>query len=202
MFPVFLQLNSSNLYDLRLSCFQGFCQKLETLFGNVGVIELTICDSREELVEKTQEQLGELPSWVVGLTKGHCVYLLSPNEIRDRQMNFENILKHEIVHIFVNQFSNNCPIWLNEGIAQNLSEDVIGEKECLEVKLTNPYDHSYESGLYFCSKIVVRMLFEIYGVPNVINCLKSCKNFRKDSVFGYNSIEKLITVRNAQYFYK
>lgn len=198
---MFLQLDSNNLYNLHLSCFQNFCQKLEKLFGDVSVIEFIICDSREELVKKTQEQLGELPNWVVGLTKGNCVYLLSPNEIRDRQMKFENVLKHEIAHIFVNRFSDNCPIWLNEGIAQNLSEK-IDEKECLEAELTNPYDLSYESGLYPCSKIVVKRLFEIHGMPNVISCLKSCKNFRKDSVFGYNSIEKLITVKNAQYFYK
>lgn len=195
-----LQLVSNNSCNLNLSFLKEFCQTLESLFGKISEINIAICNSPKELKKCAGEGLENLPKWVVGLTKENFVYLIKPEIIRKRKMQFEEICRHEIIHVFINKFSNGCPIWLNEGIAQSLSENKPTKKDTFGVELINPYNLNYESGLYFCSKLVVEKLFESYGISNVINHLKNCKDFKNDNIFGYCAIDTLVKDLRGEIF--
>jgi hypothetical protein len=68
------------------------------------------------------QDVTQAPHWAGALNDGKIrVPIKGVNRV-DRQ--FERILKHELIHSFVRlKTGSNCPVWLNEGLAQLLSGD-------------------------------------------------------------------------------
>ena len=124
------------------------------------------------------------------------IAILNKKQLDAKGFNINALCAHEMVHVFVNQFIVDCPLWLNEGLAQNLApepENVASTwKQVVGQKLLNPYKLSYDSGLYYVSKVIVEKLFKIYGKTQIITLLKKCKDFEKDDIFGYKAIEDLL----------
>lgn len=196
----YIHLFSNNFCNLNIYKLQAFCENLENLFGKISNINIVVCDSHKDLEMSLGGKGGNLPDWVVGLVEGNSIYLRNADDISKRDMQMEDVCYHELVHIFVNRFITGCPLWLNEGIAQLLSMKGGIDKEIIKTEMKNPYNLTYESGLYLYSRLVVKKLFEVYGKLTVIQHLKKCKNFEKDNMFGRDSIDNLI--KNERRFFQ
>jgi hypothetical protein len=62
------------------------------------------------------------PGWVGALNDGKIRFPIKGLSLVDEKV--RKILKHELTHSFIRQKTNgNCPLWLNEGLAQHLSGD-------------------------------------------------------------------------------
>lgn len=197
-----IRLISNNFCSLNICSLRDFCKQLENLFGKISNINIIVCDSHKDLEMRVAKKNGNLPDWVVGLVKGNCIYLRNSDAIAKRDMQIEDVCYHELVHIFINNFTTGCPAWLNEGIAQLLSKSEVIDEEIIKVEIKNPYNLTYESGLYFYSRLVVKKLFEVYGKLNVIQHLKKCKNFEKDDIFGQDSVDNLIKKMKGDFLMK
>lgn len=184
-----LHINSNDYCDIDLCCLENFCNNMRKIFGMIECINIKVCETQKEFESAVGRRL---PFWVVGFTHNGRIYLKLPEKIRQLGLDFETVCKHELVHIFVNKFSSNCPLWLNEGVAQCLSCNKSIKDERCDVSLRNPYYLTYESGLYIYSRLIVKILFENYGVVDIINRLKTCENFEEDSILGSKSIEMLV----------
>jgi len=137
-----------------------------------------------------------LPNWVVGINHNKKIAVLNKYILNQKGLNIDEICEHEMVHIFVNHFIPDCPLWINEGLAQNIILDKEKNAPCYTLykgnRLPNPYNLSYDSNLYYVSDIIIKKLFEKYGFFYIMNQLKNCINFECHNIFGYNAVEKFI----------
>ncbi|MBQ3067601.1 MAG: hypothetical protein IJC97_00955 [Oscillospiraceae bacterium] len=159
-------------------------------------IYIYICRSQYELKKRLHIVNVLLPDWVVGANHNGKIAILNKKQLDARGFHINTLCAHEMVHVFVNQFVANCPLWLNEGLAQNLVPEpkntANAREQIISQKLLNPYKLSYDSGLYYVSKIIVGKLFKIYGKTQIVTLLKKCTDFEDNNIFGYTAIEALL----------
>lgn len=159
-------------------------------------IYIYICRSQYELKKRLHIVNVLLPDWIVGANHNGKIAILNEKQLDARGFHINALCAHEMVHVFVNQFVANCPLWLNEGLAQNLvpePENTANIREqIISQKFLNPYKLSYDSGLYYVSKIIVGKLFKIYGKTQIVTLLKKCTDFEDNNIFGYTAIEALL----------
>jgi hypothetical protein len=93
----------------------SFILSLEKIFSVKVDFEVITYKSREDF---NQFFKINSPEWLVGKTTDGKIHLLS-REIIEKipNKNFLKIVKHEIVHIFINKSFVKVPIWFNEGLA-------------------------------------------------------------------------------------
>lgn len=178
-----------NIYSLNKQ-FNILCN----LFGQLKDIHIYACCSQDELKKYLGMSEMVFPDWVVGANHKEKIAVLEKAQLDIKGFDMTSICKHEMVHVFINHFVPNCPLWLNEGLAQNLiwdNKNKIKDEKSIE-HLSNPYDLSYDSNIYCVSDIVTRKLLKKCGITNVIRQLKTCSNFENDVIFGYSAIDKLI----------
>jgi Peptidase MA superfamily len=66
------------------------------------------------------QDVTKTPSWVGALNDGKIRFPIKGLSLVDEQV--RQILKHELTHSFIRlKTAGNCPLWLNEGLAQHLS---------------------------------------------------------------------------------
>ena len=79
---------------------------------------------------------GEFQNWMVGTASKHHLWIFSKNLIATLTLHkkecFEQVLKHEMSHIYTNTLSPFVPIWINEGVAVYLSENLEERKKKLK----------------------------------------------------------------------
>ena len=159
-------------------------------------IYIYICRSQYELKKRLHIVNVLLPDWIVGANHNGKIAILNEKQLDARGFHINALCAHEMVHVFVNQFVANCPLWLNEGLAQNLVPEpentAKAREQIISQKLLNPYKLSYDSGLYYVSKIIVGKLFKIYGKTQIVTLLKKCTDFEDNNIFGYTAIEALL----------
>jgi len=89
---------------------------------NISNINIELVYSRKELNKKIKKKT---PDWLVGFTDKNKIYLFSPLVVEKysshRKSDLNKIITHEFCHIFNAKINNNIPIWLDEGLAMNLS---------------------------------------------------------------------------------
>ena len=100
-------------------------KKLEEFYGFKSPdFSVEICASRKDFEEKTGKK--ETPDWLVGFANKGNVYVLSPEamerESSHKKEEFEQILTHEVCHIFNNEINKNTLTWVNEGTALFLAK--------------------------------------------------------------------------------
>jgi len=167
-----------------------------TLFAPLRNVYVYVCCSQMEMKKCLKIKSTNLPNWVVGINHNKKIAVLNKYVLNCKGFNINEICEHEMVHIFVNHFIPDCPLWINEGLAQNVILDKADHTSCCILPkgnyLPNPYNLSYDSNLYYVSNIIIKKLFEKYGFFYIINQLKNCINFEHHNIFGYNAIEKFI----------
>lgn len=112
----------------------------------ISKITIEIIDSRKEFDKLLNKST---PNWLVAISDGKNkkIYIMNEKIIeRNSRFNFSTILKHEIAHIYLYSINKKIPIWLDEGLALNLSKQ---KKE---------HNIRQENWLYFLSNYKNRKL--------------------------------------------
>ena len=92
------------------------------LFYPVVPINVVIYDPEQQAFNA---RLGN-PQWAAGVYDGQIK--LPYKEVKQDEYQLETILRHEMVHLFVDSFTRNViPTWLNEGLAQYFEKPLIYE---------------------------------------------------------------------------
>ncbi|MDD3175880.1 MAG: basic secretory protein-like protein [Candidatus Nanoarchaeia archaeon] len=157
-------IQTSNSLDI-------FYQKLKQLFKVAPEVNIHISTSEKEFNDLLNEQ--NPPLWKIGFTKGKTVVVLSENLIQLRRPNytnddFEKLLKHELVHVFMHESFGKCPKWFDEGLACLLAKQTnkpINVEINPKTLITNE-DFNKDPEAYSKSKKLVKEFLE--GVLNEI----------------------------------
>ncbi|MDR1260316.1 MAG: hypothetical protein LBJ83_01120 [Oscillospiraceae bacterium] len=153
-------------------------------------VSILTCDSLEELAQKTK--VPSLPAWVIATNQGTCVFLLKPTHWpKKKEYSVTQICIHELTHVIINNAIQNCPLWLNEGLACFYANQIstIINNNTLTI---NPYNATYDNGLYSISGKTIWLLMKKYGEAFILNRIKSSSNIRTDDILGYNALNNLI----------
>lgn len=133
-----------------------------------------------------------VPRWMSGLAIDRFIILLEPKN----KKNFSKIIIHEFMHVVINYITKeNCPLWINEGLAQYYSE------EYKQIDLANknfrsidPYKLNSESDLlYSVSANLTSSIIAKYGEVTIIKKLFHVTDFENDDILGSVNIKKEIT---------
>ncbi|MDR4497621.1 MAG: hypothetical protein MRK02_06830 [Candidatus Scalindua sp.] len=161
------------------------------------------------------QQITNTPDWIGGLYDGIIRIAASTIEGNNRQL--ENILYHEYTHALLHQKTGNkLPLWLNEGLAQNMEpnkntknrNEIIYLKKCLDEEsfislpdLNNALQHRENKEqlnlAYLEAKYLVDYLntmYYFYRIVFILDELTSGKNIEnaiKETIFtDINDLEK------------
>lgn len=102
-----------------------FVEELKRIF-NVDVdIKIETINTREEMDNLSGYKT---PDWLVGKVKEGKIYIFS-KEVYERVSShklddYEKVLKHEIVHLFIHKSFGKGPAWFDEGVASILAEQI------------------------------------------------------------------------------
>lgn len=137
----------------------------------------------------------ELPYWIKGIGGNRAILLLSPDcWDRDSGGNdtIQQVFIHEYLHLAVfDTFRQQCPLWLNEGLAQIIAEQV-HFIESIKLKTdVSLYQIGYDdSDFYNQSAKMVSCLVEQHGLENIIKRAMKCEDFYHDDIFGVANLER------------
>ncbi|MGB8816200.1 MAG: hypothetical protein WCC74_03165 [Minisyncoccia bacterium] len=203
--------------------------ELNDFFG-INWVENTpnifIVPNREEfdnlLGRKTED-------WLIGYGVNKSIYVLNKINFEKNSNHqysnskYQQLIKHELCHLFQEAISRYlCPIWLSEGLAVYLSEEIKdnnGEFSSFLHSYFTVEKSSYDEGGYFVKFLIqkfgkekfIQFLYRInklnYITSDDKNLIKNQENFRKNfnslfkKVFKFDLTYKKI---NGQYidFYK
>jgi len=96
-----------------------FISKLEDIFSVKVDFKINYVKSRDEM-DKVLKRKTE--SWLVGTAREGQIYIF-PKELFPKVSNqhsekdFEPVLRHEIVHLFIHKAFGRGPAWFDEGLA-------------------------------------------------------------------------------------
>lgn len=165
--------------------------ELRKLFRFTSQVRIRLFTSIKEL----QHYLGySVPSWVIGMIQGNSILIISPScWINTGLGTIEQLIVHEFCHIaFRKVVKVPLPIWLDEGLAVNLSGQIETIKFSGKVQ-KNVYHLSYlDEELYSDAGEAVRRLIQYYGLALLINRLLQVQSFLDDPIFGEDAMLKLL----------
>lgn len=91
--------------------------------------------------DAVQARLG-MPEWAAGVYDGELRIPMA--EIKEKKQKLETILRHELVHLFIDSITrNSVPVWFNEGCAQYYEAPFVFSGEG---SFSNRYDAPSPSG--------------------------------------------------------
>lgn len=191
-----IQLNSKAKEDVNIHMLKKQFEILCMLFGPLKDIHIYVCKSQADFKVCLGTTKVALPNWVVGVNRGKKIAVLEKAQLNAKGLDINSLCEHEMVHVFINHFITNCPLWLNEGLAQNLisnnnNNNIFSQKSLTH--LSNPYNLSYDTDLYYISYVVTDRLLKKYGKTFLINQLKICRNFKNSNIFGYFALKELFS---------
>lgn len=150
-----------------------------------------------ESVQYMQDKIPvKLPKWIKGVSSIDSICLLSPDAWDKDYVDSESLTQifiHEYVHVAVfNTFTQICPLWLNEGLAQNIAEQNKKNERKSICEKFDYYKSNYQNdNFYYQSANIVSYLIQEYGLKDVISHGKNCKNFESDSIFGVENLQRI-----------
>lgn len=185
-------------------------KKYNVFFGVKPKIRIQVIYSKEQF----EFYKGFFQDWMVGTASKQNLWILSKNVIENLTIHkkecFNKVLAHELAHIYVNAISPFVPIWLNEGIAVYMSENLLKRKEKIkqkEIKILNLFNkdnNQKEMQLknYIIAPCFVEYLIKKHSKNKFMDFLKKFKpeldiNKISKDCFG-NTISK--EFKNWKYF--
>lgn len=146
-------------------------------------------------INELQHNLGyTVPPWVIGMIQGSSIFILNPSSWLNQNLGtIEQLIVHEFCHIAFRKVMR-CPfpIWIDEGLAVNLS----GQIESINSNVTvqkNVYHLSYlDEELYPVAGETVKILIQQYGLGSMINLLLQVTSFMNDPIFGEKAMIQLL----------
>ena len=133
----------------------------------------------------------DMPSWASGCYDGHIILKYCSDGEPELGVLW-TLLRHEWTHLLVDLLTDgNCPIWLNEGLAQVIARPLLSfEKLALEQadkngtlptlnKLSHPFVHKSSSDrkiAYLQSAAIVSSLIDESGFHAIRNLLQLIRN--------------------------
>jgi hypothetical protein len=140
--------------------------------------------------------------WLIGYGVSKSIYLLDKQGIKKHSnheysnIKYQQLIKHELCHLFQETVSKYlCPVWLSEGLAVYLSEEIGDIKISFKSFLNNFFiteKSSYDEGGYFVKFLIekfgkkkfVQFLYKIndlnYITSDDKNLIKNQNKFKKD----------------------
>lgn len=149
-------------------------EELKTLFGIDAIAPVVhIVGSRAEM-DKVKGHKTE--SWVVGTVKNDEIYLLDKERFESEsdhpKSDFEKVLKHEIVHLYVRAVAGTKePYWLNEGLACYLAGQVKSKPSSENIGLLREYYDRFDKSIYQVGYFWVNYLVDRFGIEKLIDFL-------------------------------
>ena len=178
---IILNLKSTNKKENQDANFisNKICRELEKFFDIKLRQEpvILLLDSRKEIDEiREQKTDNKLVAW---FWKQRFIFILKPEKFEKESEFFKNdfdqILKHELSHLFFNQITKtSSPAWLDEGLAcylagQKYQEDISVVKIEKVMKCFFEFDRT----LFGVSSIIVEKLIELKGERVFVDFLRS-----------------------------
>lgn len=105
---------------------------------------------------------------------------------------------HEFIHVIINSFSVECPLWIHEGLAQFYSGEYMKFNKIRRSipKNLDVYSLTYDDELlYYLSSKLMEILIEQYSENDIIERIKNIntfKGFKDDDILGEKSLNKLL----------
>lgn len=193
---IFLDRDILNILQSTNFIFQNF-EKLTKLFRYRKSVSVFLSNSIEDLKRKTEN--NNIPNWIIGCNYDDKIFVLNPKDWQHRnKTSLEKLIVHEIVHVVINNSNNNCPIWLNEGLALWYA-DQVEELDLPGEKFSNPYVLDYSGEIYSCSAQIIKKLFDTHAESLLIKHLLSITDFIDDEIFGLCALEKLFYNKKEKY---
>lgn len=138
--------------------------------------------------------------WVVGWLNGKAIYLLGPKKFNKESCHkfseryYCQLIKHELVHAFVSVITevNNCPNWLNEGLALFLARQYDPAMRPAKFTKFLSYYRKFDKHVYQESGHAVELLVKKYGKAKLIRFLKAHRKAKSkvDTCSAFESIYK------------
>lgn len=182
------------LYDLKIiNLFFNYdnyyftkIQQIENLFNYRTFVTVISFSNNQEL---SACFVQNIPSWVKGIALDNKNILI----VNNNDLETLRIVIHEYIHIVIDKtFAQQCPLWLNEGIAMYLS----GQKMRItssSLDINNIYDVNFENdNFYMIAYYVTKSIMDKYGECFVIKRAINCECFEKDEIFGIDNITKIV----------
>ncbi len=152
---------------------------------------LILVNKREEFNKIANRKTD---NWVVGMTNEKYILLFTPDSYERESKNthkytdetYYRLIKHEISHTIVRDIAkNNCPRWLNEGLAIYSSEQILSKRkpESFNVFLKAYKSNKNIPGLYDESGFVVEKLIQKFSKNMVIDFLKTLEDINTEEKF-------------------
>ena len=132
----------------------------------------------------------DMPSWASGCYNGHILLKYCADGEPELGVLW-TLIRHEWTHLLVDMLTDgNCPIWLNEGLAQAIARPLLSfEKLALEQadqngilptynELSQPFNHSASERkiAYLQSAAIVSSLIDDSGFHSIRNLLQLIRN--------------------------
>lgn len=139
----------------------------------------------------SKELAIDIPLWVTGVScQPNIIYLVINKNTDD---SIVKIFIHEYVHIVkASTFAGVCPMWLNEGLALYLADQI---KSLGLVSLDDGYSfydtEEYDQNLYNSSGYMVLKLVEKYRIIKLVNHVKFYINFKDDDYVGLKNLKRM-----------
>lgn len=134
----------------------------------------------------------KLPGWFIGASIDNTIFLLDFCKWhKGYGVKPAQVLLHEFVHTAVKHTNKCCPIWINEGLALNLSGQINDMISNNKLKIDKRiYDLHYDDpGFYIICGYSIYSLIKCYGVKRIIKRLSSIQNFEEDKIFNPKNVE-------------
>lgn len=192
-----IRLVENKLVD---KAFKKAMRELNNFFGinwNRNTPRPILMPDRETIDQLRQKKTE---AWVVGWSGEKAIYILAPNKFNKESCHkfsekyYYQLIKHELVHAFVRAIidANNCPNWLNEGLALFLAGQ--NKSDLRPVKFTKflSYHQKFDKHIYQESGHAVELLVHKYGKAKLIRFLKAHRkaNSRREICNAFESIYK------------
>lgn len=143
--------------------------------------------------------LGErVPDWVIGTYKGDNILLLKRESWKNPSVtNYEKLILHELAHIYTNHITEQCPIWMMEGLAMFYASQIEDILTNSQKKVLNPYYLSYEDDIYYHAASVIKELTTIYGVRILVKKMHyNMEKYYHDPIVGIDAVETIVNKLN------
>lgn len=168
--------------------------KIQETFSFFKTVSVYYYETLEEMQKKIPIKL---PDWIKGLSTADEIHILNPSEWKgfvEKEDSLAKIFVHEYVHVAIfNSFHSQCPCWLNEGLAQIISEQFKKQKSRIALIPYDYYKKGYDDDeFYYQSALVTFLLIEEVGIDNLLKHCMKCYDFENDEVVGTGALQKKI----------